>query len=77
MEPFLITVPPRPEADPAPTNAHPGQEFNHMLEGKLQIVIEDHSIELAPGDSIYFDATHPHGMKALGGKPARFLAVIL
>ena len=77
MEPFMITVPTRPESDPVPTNAHPGQEFNHMLEGRVRICIDDHTIELSPGDSIYFDAMHPHGMKALGGKPARLLAVIL
>ncbi len=77
MEPFLITVPPRPDADAVPMNAHPGQEFNYITEGKLRIVIDDHSVDLSPGDSIYFDATHPHGMKALGGEPARFLAVIL
>jgi len=43
----------------------------------VRISIDDHTVELSPGDSIYFDATHPHGMKALGGKPARFIAVIL
>jgi len=26
---------------------------------------------------IYYDSTEPHGMKALSGKPARFLALIL
>jgi quercetin dioxygenase-like cupin family protein len=32
---------------------------------------------LNQGDSLYFDATLPHGMKALEGKPVKFLAVIL
>ncbi len=77
MEPFLITVEPRPQTDPVPLNVHPGQEFNYLLEGTLMVVVEGHEILLSPGDSIYFDARHSHGMKAVGPAPARFLAVIL
>src|SRR5208283_1758486 len=77
MEPFLITVEPRPETDPVPLNVHPGQEFNYVLQGTLMVVVEGHEILLSPGDSIYFDARHGHGMKAVGGAQARFLAVIL
>jgi len=77
MEPFLITVEPRPETDPVPLNVHPGQEFNYVLQGTLMVVVEGHEILLSPGDSIYFDARHGHGMKAVGGASVRFLAVIL
>jgi len=77
MEPFLINVPLHPDTDPIPLNAHPGQEFNYLLEGELRVVVGGHEIRLAPGDSIYFDATRPHGLKAQGGKPAKLLAVIL
>jgi transcriptional regulator with XRE-family HTH domain len=77
MEPFLITIEPRPENEAVPMNAHPGQEFNYMLEGTVKAVIDGHEIILTPGDSIYFDARHGHGMKAVGGAPARFVAVIL
>jgi mannose-6-phosphate isomerase-like protein (cupin superfamily) len=77
MEPFLITVDPRPEAEPIPLNAHPGQEFEYVLSGSLAVVIGGHTVSLGTGDSIYFDSSHPHGMKAMGGEPARFVAVIL
>jgi transcriptional regulator with XRE-family HTH domain len=77
MEPFLITVEPRPEGEPVPLNAHPGQEFNYLLDGTLMVVVEGHEVLLSPGDSIFFDARHGHGMKSVGGTPARFLAVIL
>jgi mannose-6-phosphate isomerase-like protein (cupin superfamily) len=77
MEPFLISVQPRPEADPIPVNSHPGQEFNYLLEGTLRVVVGGHEVTLKAGDSIYFDAQHSHGMKAVGSAPARFLAVIL
>jgi mannose-6-phosphate isomerase-like protein (cupin superfamily) len=77
MEPFLITVAPRAEDDPVPMNTHPGQEFTYLLEGTLKVVVEGHEILLSPGDSLYFDARHSHGVKAVGASPARFLAVIL
>jgi mannose-6-phosphate isomerase-like protein (cupin superfamily) len=77
MEPFLITVEPHPDSERVPLNVHPGQEFNYVLSGELMVVVDSHEILLSPGDSIYFDARHSHGMKAVGKEPARFLAVIL
>ncbi len=77
MEPFLITVPPRPESEPVPLSSHPGQEFEHLLEGRLRVVVGGHELLLEAGDSVYFDSSKPHGMKAVGAKPARFLAVII
>jgi len=77
MEPFLITVEPRPDAEATPLNAHPGQEFSYVLEGTLKVVVEGHEIILSPGDSIYFDSRHGHGLRAMGGAPVRMLTVIL
>jgi mannose-6-phosphate isomerase-like protein (cupin superfamily) len=77
LEPFLITVEPRPQDEPIPLNAHPGQEFNYLLEGTLRVVVGGHEVALKPGDSIYFDSALSHGMKAVGDVQARFLAVIL
>jgi hypothetical protein len=37
----------------------------------------NHELVLFEGDSIYFDATKPHGMKALNGKEVKFLAIII
>lgn len=72
-EPFLVTV--NPEAKDG-QNSHPGQEFNYVLSGELQISIGNHIITLSEGDSLYFDATYQHGMKALNNTPAQFIAVI-
>ncbi len=77
MEPFLITVEPRPASEPVPLNSHPGQEFEYVLEGSLKVMVDGHEISLAAGDSIYFDSSKPHGMQAAGKKPAKFIAVIL
>jgi quercetin dioxygenase-like cupin family protein len=76
-EPFLVEANPETEHKPISLNTHPGQEFNYVLEGRLLISVGGHETELGPGDCIYYDSTEPHGMKALGGKPARFLAMVL
>jgi len=75
VEPFEVTV--EPNDAPVFLNSHAGQEFNLVLEGKLQLQINEKTLTLEAGDSIYFDSGLPHGMKALNGKPVRFLAVVI
>lgn len=75
-EPFIVTVSPKPDDAPRESNAHPGQEFNMVFEGTLELTIGEKVLTLNVGDSIYFDATQPHGMRALEGKPVKFLAII-
>lgn len=75
-EPFLVTVEPWADEE-VHLNAHPGQEFNYVLEGTLKIVLDDHELVLNAGDSLYFDSTVQHGMIAVGGARAQFLAIIL
>ncbi len=74
-EPYEVTV--EPSDNPIHLNSHSGQEFNLILEGTMQLHIGGNDITLNDGDSIYFDASKPHGMKALGGKKLKFLAVII
>lgn len=75
-EPFLVTVEPKPDQE-IHLNSHPGQEFNYVLEGTLKLVLDGHELVLNAGDSLYFDSSLKHGMMALGGTPAQFLAIIL
>lgn len=75
MEPYLVEVGPRDDETIA-LNTHAGQEFNHVLEGRLQVRIAGHDVVLEPGDSLFFDASKPHGMRALEGRRARFLAIM-
>lgn len=76
-EPFIVTVEPKPDNTPIHLNNHNGQEFNYVLEGSMLLKIDNHELTLHQGDSLYFDATRPHGMKALNGQPVKFLAFIL
>ncbi|MEZ5335307.1 MAG: cupin domain-containing protein [Methanolobus sp.] len=76
-EPFVVRVDPKPEGTAISTNSHPGQEFDYVLDGTLKVVIHGNELILEEGDSIFFDSSYEHGMQAMGGKPAKFLAVIL
>ncbi len=76
-EVFIVTVEPKPNDIDYFKNIHAGQEFNMVLEGSMAININGKDIILEEGDSIYFDSSLPHGMKALNGKQVKFLAVIL
>ena len=76
MEPFLIRVPAKAPEELNFT-AHCGQEFIHILEGRLEMRIGDNVVVLEPGDSLYFDSQTPHSLRGLDGKEAVFLDVIL
>jgi quercetin dioxygenase-like cupin family protein len=76
-EPFLVEAKPETEKEPLSLNTHPGQEFDYVLEGRLLISVGGHETELGPGDCIYYDSNELHGMKCLGGKSARFIAVVM
>ncbi len=75
MEPFLVTVAPKP-GEPFSLNTHDGQEFNLVVGGTLELMSNGNLLVLEEGDSVYFDATRPHGMRARGDRPARFIAII-
>jgi transcriptional regulator with XRE-family HTH domain len=74
-EPFEVTVDPNTEA--IHLNSHEGEEFDYVLEGRLLFQLNGKDLILNPGDSIYFDSSNLHGMKALDDKPVKFLAIIL
>lgn len=76
MEPFLITVPFKEEGELS-FNHHAGQEFMYVLEGRLEVRLDQKVLTLAPGDSLYFDSKTPHALRGLDGKQAVFLDVIL
>lgn len=77
MEPFMVTVPVTGDDEEIHLNTHPGQEMNYVIEGSLKVIIDKKELIVNEGDTLYFDSTYPHGMKALNHKPAKFLAIIL
>ena len=73
---FEVTVPADAGASGAHANSHPGQEFDFMLEGRMLVRIHGNELILETGDCVYFDSNQGHSMQALGGQPARFLAMV-
>lgn len=74
-EPFFVEVMPGEEDEEL--HKHLGQEFNFVLAGKMLFKIGDLSYELNKGDSVYFNSNIPHGIKVIGDKPVKFLAVVM
>ena len=73
---YIVTLDAHPGNERINLNSHPGEEFDRVIEGRLEFLIGGHTVILDEGDSVYFDSTKMHGMRALDGKPAKFLAVI-
>jgi len=74
MEPMIVTL--DPAAQKPSLITHSGQEFNYVLEGTVAVIFDDKEHILEVGDSIYFNPELPHGQRAVGSKPAKFLTVI-
>lgn len=75
-EPFIVEANADTGDKPISLNTHSGQEFDYCLEGRLLVSVGGHEMELGPGDCVYYDSQEPHGMKAIGGERARFLAFV-
>ena len=77
MEPFLITInPPSDASEMEKPSTHDGEEFVYVLEGELEIQLQDEHFLLQPGDSIYYDSSVPHRVLHRGQGTAKVLAVI-
>jgi quercetin dioxygenase-like cupin family protein/DNA-binding XRE family transcriptional regulator len=74
---FLVTIDPDKSGVTPHFYAHPGQEFNYILAGSVKIILDGHELDLAAGDSLYFNSTKKHALQATGDTPATLLAVIL
>ena len=74
VEPFVLTVNPD---DPPGQFHHGGQEFVYMLSGCLEVTICDEALKLRAGDSLYFDSSHVHKLRALGKREAKFICVFV
>jgi transcriptional regulator with XRE-family HTH domain len=57
MEAVILEVEPEAKGRPSTTD---GYEFKYMISGSCEYQINDETIVLEEGDSIYFDASLPH-----------------
>lgn len=77
-EPFLVTAKYDgvTEDKDIALSTHIGQEFDYVISGKLKVRLEDHIEILGPGDCVYYNSAHGHGMVALEGD-CNFLAIVI
>jgi transcriptional regulator with XRE-family HTH domain len=52
-----------------------GEEFNLVLEGKVELRYGDERYILEQGDSVYIDGDIPYSGKSIGDKPAKVLTI--
>lgn len=75
-EPYLVTIT-ADESPKTPTNSHEGQEFNYILEGEVELMLDTKKILLKEGDSVYFNSKIPHGLRVVGTKDVKLLAMLI
>ena len=77
-EPFIVKA--RYDAEeqtkPIHVSTHNDEEFDLILKGKLKVTVDNYTTVLTEGDSIYYNASLPHGMIAYEGD-CEFLAIVI
>jgi transcriptional regulator with XRE-family HTH domain len=74
FEPFLVTMDDVSEV--FPTFSHPGEEFIHILSGRLTYRHGNHVYEMEAGDSLTFNSDIPHGPEKLIDIPIKLLSIM-
>jgi len=75
FEPFLVTM--NDETEVFPSFEHPGTEFIHLLQGRIEYRHGRHTYLMEPGDSLTFRGDIPHGPERLLEVPIRLLSMIV
>ncbi|MFF1905987.1 helix-turn-helix domain-containing protein [Kitasatospora sp. NPDC058218] len=74
MVPFMMYPP--VELGDSPFKSHAGEEFFFVHAGTVELEFPERTVELAPGDSVYFNSALPHRCRSTGPAPAAILVVI-
>lgn len=74
MQPFLF-VAERGKVKPGPMS-HSGEEFVHVLSGRMRYHVGEVAYTLGPGDNLYFDAEEKHDLEPLTPQ-VRYLAIFV
>lgn len=74
-EPFWVNI---PYSEEKPVfSRHHGQEIDIVIKGRLEATIHDRVEILGEGDTIYYNSSVPHALRALDGKDCEIYAVVL
>lgn len=73
MDPYVITI---NDQRPNTEFKHEGEEFIHIIEGKIEFYYEGKTYLLEEGDSAYLNSGIPHSGRSIGNKTAKFLCIM-
>lgn len=54
--------------------AHEGEEGGIIINGRLEVTIDDDRKVLGPGDAYYFDSRRPHRFRCFGDEPCELIS---
>ncbi len=74
MEAMIVTIPPKEQH--GDLFSHPGEEFIYVLDGTLEIVLDDVTYSVKQGDSFHFPSTVSHLWRNPLKSTLRFLVVL-
>jgi transcriptional regulator with XRE-family HTH domain len=75
LEPFLVTLDSGADSGDTPI-VHTGLEFVYCLQGVISYEVDSKTYNLAPGDSLLFEAHLPHRWWNAGSDPSRSLLLL-
>lgn len=74
MLPFIVYPP--PEFAVSAFKEHEGEELLFVHKGSIEVAFPTGTVELAAGDSLYFNALIPHKTRSIGPLQAEVLVVV-
>ena len=74
MDPALVTL--EPGAEMAVQDVHEGEEFGYVLQGRVQVVLDDRKYEVKKNECFLFRSDRRHTVRNLGRGAAKILWVV-
>jgi electron transfer flavoprotein alpha subunit len=72
---FMITIEPRQAHKPV-AYKHEGEEFIYVMEGSLELTLDNKVNHLKVGESMHYNSEIPHKLKNLGNETTRCLVIL-
>jgi len=72
---FMMTYSPGDNSQRSPNFTFPGEEFFYVMNGQLGMHYGNQYIELNEGDSLFIDASVPHGGRCIGDSKTHVLMI--
>ena len=72
---FMITIEPKQDHKPV-AYKHEGEEFIYVMEGSLELTLDNRVNHLKVGESMHYNSEIPHKLKNLGNETTRCLVML-